>query len=140
MSPEIDPSSSLESPAFQVFGVAALNNLPDKTKTKATIPQDYQELLDQFPSILVPDFQTVKHTVEHVIDTGDAKPIRTKARPLLPGSPKAQAGYAAWQDGGTMPEIKLFSRHLYRKLFLAFFSSNNSITRNTFSLSCFGGI
>ena len=36
--------------------------------------------------------------MEHVIDVGDSKPIRTKARPLLPGSPKAIAGYKAWKE------------------------------------------
>ena len=34
----------------------------------------------------------------HKIDTGNSLPVRTKARPLLPGSPKAVKGWATWKQ------------------------------------------
>ena len=55
-------------------------------------------MIKKYSSLTNPDFKKAKHTVEHSIDTGDATPVRTKARPLLPGSPKAEAGYKAWHQ------------------------------------------
>ena len=60
--------------------------------------QDYKNLLDKYPSILKPNFTEVKHKITHAVNTGDALPIRCKARPLLPGSPKAVNGKAAWDE------------------------------------------
>ena len=62
------------------------------------IPKNYQKLIKKYHSLTNPDFKKAKHSVEHSIDTGNATPVRTKARPLLPGSPKAEAGYKAWHQ------------------------------------------
>merc|ERR1712115_395850 len=58
----------------------------------------YQKLIKEFPEILKPNFKEIKHSIVHSIPTGDATPVRSKVRPLLPGSPKAQAGKKAWDE------------------------------------------
>ena len=65
---------------------------------KKMILENYMKLIKKYPSLLKPDFKNVKHSVEHCIDTGTAPPVRCKVRPLLPGSPKAIAGKAAWDQ------------------------------------------
>ena len=87
--------------ASQLFSVAAVTDLlpvGQEGAKPSPIPLAYQKLLKEFPEILTPNFKDVKHSVVHAIPTGDAKPIRSKARPLLSGSPKAQAGWAAWKQ------------------------------------------
>ena len=79
--------------------MAAVAGLEESAETlPQKIPLAYQKLLDEFKSILTPNFKEVKHSVVHSIPTGDAQPIRSKARPLLPGSPKAIAGKKAWDQ------------------------------------------
>ena len=84
---------------WQSLQVSALS-----TDTQAVpgykIPHQFQLLIDKYPSLKKPNFKEVKHTVEHAIDTKDSPPIRTKTRPLLPGSPKAIAGKKAWLRNG----------------------------------------
>ena len=80
---------------FQAFSVKAINSLSETS----TIPSEYQKLINKYPQVLKADFKEVKHSVEHCIDTPEnSTPIRTKVRPLLPGSPKAVAGQKAWQQ------------------------------------------
>ena len=55
-------------------------------------------MLKEFPELLTPNFTEVKHKVVHSIPIGDATPRRSKARPLLPNSPKAINGKAAWMQ------------------------------------------
>ena len=92
-------SASLEPwshPSLDVFAVSAINT--SDTKNQKPIAQPYKQLLDKYPTILHPNFTDVKHSVRHTVNTGDTLPIRSKARPLLPGSPKAINGKAAWDE------------------------------------------
>ena len=89
-------SSSLSS--LDVFGIAALTAADASPEIQNALPEDYRKLLEKYPNILKPNFKEVKHSVRHAINTGNALPIRTKARPLLPGSPKAVNGKAAWDE------------------------------------------
>ena len=77
---------------FQAFTVAALNELGEQS-LPSSIPLAYQKLIREFPELMTPNFKDVKHSIVHSIPTGDAAPVRTKARPLLPGSPKAKNGW-----------------------------------------------
>ena len=63
------------------------------------IPTAYQKILDEFPTIAKVDF-TVQpaHNIVHDIDTGNNKPCKAKARPLMPNAPKTIKGHKAWQD------------------------------------------
>ena len=60
----------------------------------------YRDLLARFPDILKPNFKTEepKNGIKHRIRTGSHPPCRAKPRQLLPGSPKAEAGYKAWKQ------------------------------------------
>ena len=80
---------------FQVSAVQQSGKNSDKAANK--IPTEYANLIKKYPSLLKPDFKNVKHSVEHTIDT-TGPPVRCKVRPLLPGSPKAIAGHAAWMQ------------------------------------------
>lgn len=83
---------------WQAFQAAAVDSITAQNPLPNTIPPKYQQLINKYPEILTPDFTKVKHNVVHAIDTSDNTPIRTKVRPLLPGSPKAVAGKAAWDQ------------------------------------------
>ena len=83
---------------WQHYQVAAVSSLEPDFPAGDAIPRQYQELIDKFPALKKPDFKNIKHKVEHAIDTGNAPPVRCKARPLLPGSPKAIAGHKAWME------------------------------------------
>ena len=91
------PDSILDSPDFVSYSVASIKAVPNPTPSPK-IPLAYQKLLQEFKSILTPNFKEVKHSIVHSIPTGDAAPVRSKARPLLPGSPKAIAGKKAWDE------------------------------------------
>ena len=95
-SPETPSVSSPNDPEWEVYKLAAIQSLPEGPNKK--IPEKYQKLINKFPSLLNPNFSEVKHTIEHAIDTADSPPIRSKVRPLLPGSPKAIAGHEAWME------------------------------------------
>ena len=64
-----------------------------------TIPSAYAKLLADYPDIDTVDF-TVKpqHNVVHTIDTGQNKPCKAKARPIMPNSPRAIQGEKAWRE------------------------------------------
>ena len=79
----------------QFFSVSSLATPPTPPKP---VPLPYQKLLKEFPEILTPNFKDIKHKIEHAIPTGDSRPIRSKVRPILPGSPKAKAGFEAWDQ------------------------------------------
>ena len=95
--PDPDILNVLDSPDFASYSVASIKAVPDP-QTSTKIPLAYQKLLKEFESILTPNFREVKHSIVHSIPTGNAVPVRTKARPLLPGSPKAIAGKKAWDE------------------------------------------
>ena len=65
-----------------------------------SVPTHYRQLINKYPSILKADFHaaTVKHGVEHKIETGDSIPCQAKVRPLMPGSPKAIQGEKDWRE------------------------------------------
>ena len=100
--------------AFQSFAISSLKELAPESIPK-NIPLAYQKLIKEFSSILTPDFKTVKHNITHAIPTGDSPPVRSKVRPLLPGSPKAVAGHAAWQQ---MIELGIVESQCRRAAFL----------------------
>ena len=63
------------------------------------LPPEYVNLIHQYPDILKTTFnKEVKHNVTHFIDTGDAKPIRSKVRPLDVNSEKAKQGHKVWKE------------------------------------------
>ena len=100
---------------WQHYQVAAVASLGPEVSGQA-IPVKYQKLIDKYPSLKKPDFQNIKHNVEHAIDTGNAPPVRCKARPLLPGSPKAIAGHKAWkemEDLGIIERVDPNEAHYY---------------------------
>ena len=96
--PAPDPAANLDWDFFQVCAIQSIEEPDKKLKSQTHIPHKYQNLISQFPSLTKPDFRNVKHSVEHSIDTGSSAPVRCKPRPLLPGSPKAIAGKAAWDN------------------------------------------
>ena len=94
----------LQSSPWEAFQVAAIQSIQsvhpvEQSQAEAlqSLPEKYKKLISEHPSILKADFRNVKHSVEHSIDTTGA-PVRCKARPLLPGSPKAVAGKKAWDE------------------------------------------
>ena len=82
---------------FQQWSQSQIVKNPQKT---SPVPEAYGNLLQKFPDITSYDFTTAKakHGVMHHIDTGDSLPCRAKARPIMPGSPKAIQGEKAWNE------------------------------------------
>ena len=100
---------------LQAYAVAALQELPTQAQVSA-IPLAYQKLLREFPELLKPDFTKIKHSVEHAIPTGNHAPVRSKARPLLPGSPKAIGGWKAWKEMiemGIVEKVRADEQHYW---------------------------
>jgi Reverse transcriptase (RNA-dependent DNA polymerase). len=99
----------------QSFGVSALKQL-DPSKSSVNVPPDIQQLIQEFPSLLTPNFKNIKHQVEHSIHTKDSAQIHSKARPLLPGSPKAVNGKKAWDEMvklGIVEKVSATEQHYY---------------------------
>ena len=86
---------------FQAFSqkcVAAISPGPEKEEREIH-PEKYLKLLQKYEDILKPNFSEAKtkHGIEHSIITS-GPPCKAKARPLLPGSPKAIEGKKAWME------------------------------------------
>ena len=80
---ELDPDS-----ANDKLNLEALKKLEPKY---ASIVKKYQILKTKFDS-------NPKHSVKHVIDTGDASPIKCKVRPILANSDKSIQGRRIWEE------------------------------------------
>ena len=66
---------------------------------KSAMPTAYKNILAEFPTITKVDFtKQPAHNIVHEIDTGNNKPCRSKPRPLMPNSPRAIKGEAAWRE------------------------------------------
>ena len=89
-----NPPLPTEDPDWAHFQVNAIQTAqPEKAKKAAQKihPKEYLDMVKEFPCLLKPDFRNIKHSVEHSIET-EGPPIRSKVRPLLPGSRKR------WQE------------------------------------------
>ena len=86
-SPRVSGYQVSEYKSFQQY--AQQESAKSTPKERKPIPQKYQALLDKYPEILEVNFKAkeAKHGVQHVIDTGSARPVQAKVRNLMPGSP-----------------------------------------------------
>ena len=85
---------------FQQYSQAKSQEASAKTKPQVT-PEKYKKIIDKYPDLLKTDFHSdkpPKHGIVHNIDTGDSLPCTAKARPLMPGSPKAVQGKKDWEN------------------------------------------
>ena len=87
-----------DAPGFE-FQIASIKSLDEET-TLEKIPQEYQDLIRQYPELLTATFKSVenKQGIKHYIETNDAKPCRAKLRKLMPGTPRAEGGKKAWEE------------------------------------------
>ena len=73
----------------------------------AKLQPTYANLVNKYPSILKTKFnKELKHQITHSIDTGQAKPIKSKVRPLNVNSEKSKQGHKIWQEMEKMGVIE----------------------------------
>ena len=106
-----------EAIAFQVSCMKQLDEsspLPPKKsleEQKKLHSEEYIKMVETHPELLHPSFKkgTPSHGVWHKIETGDHTPCKTKRRPIIMDSAKAQAGKRAWEqmiEDGVIEEVK----------------------------------
>ena len=89
---ELDPDSSEN----DKLNAEALEKLDKK----------YAEIVQAYNILKTTFNQTPKHSIKHVIDTGDANPIKSKVRPLLANSDKSIKGKKIWEEMERMGVIE----------------------------------
>ena len=79
------------------LGQAECDNRGDPLKLH---DPEYQEMILRYPKLLDPTFKKGKpiHKVWHRIDTADHPPCKSKRRPILQNSEKAEKGRLAWEN------------------------------------------
>ena len=62
--------------------------------------EEFVKLIKKYPNLLKPSFNKGEpaHGVYHKIETGSHTPCKTKRRPIVRDSAKAEAGKAAWDQ------------------------------------------
>ena len=100
----VDWSKRNTTTAFEISCVKSLAE-PEKKKVsqeealKKHAPE-YVEFIKAHPELLEPSFRKGKpvHNVWHRIETGEASPCKSKRRPIIANSEKAEKGRAAWEQ------------------------------------------
>ena len=84
------------------------SNKNDKVNEEALkkLDKKWSDVVSQY-DILKTTFHTKpKHNIKHVIDTGEAAPIKSKVRPLLATSEKSKKGKEIWEEMQKMGVIE----------------------------------
>ena len=101
----IDWSKKNATTTFEISCVKSLTPEPVKKKMsqeealKKHDPE-YAGYIKAHPELLEPSFKQGKpvHNVWHRIETGDASPCKSKRRPIIANTKKAEKGRAAWEQ------------------------------------------